>query len=541
LRQTLNVKRSPRKDEYSEKFPKPLTVVVNDGRRDNITGLSYRSKTYLPFDFIKRYFDVYGSSDVENSSVFHFKQAYGERLPIEKYNSTGVYMTFNHVYVERRPRVKYVTGTDNVPLSNQWNKAGYIYPTQVAQYCLAHYSRWLTETEPVELLIQSGSHLWVLSNDEQMSVRNVYSKEMGSHVLEFKTLNDEQHEGEEQEHYGVWMKLDRHVKFPFFVFRVKFFAPSYVLFRIQLNTGNEYVLVYSWSNDHYIRAIGQSIHYGIGKCEEWITVARNVVLDVYKGMNSDQKPTILGDVRELRIVRLISVSLVGHGQLGSLKLLDRSHHYQMMAGADWLANNQDSNGGWPVAVKREIAPGMSLSPGWYSSMAQGQAISCLCRIYKHTGDKKYLRAALKATEPFDVLSKDGGVRAIFAETVPWYEEYPTKIPSFVLNGFIYSLLGLYDLTQVAPPPANANALRLYNEGLKSLTKLLLLYDLGFRTSYDLRHFTLHTEPRVARWDYHVVHVGQLLTLGTIDHSTTLWNRTASRWEKYMIGYRAKHN
>ncbi len=27
----------------------------------------------------------------------------------------------------------------------------------------------------------------------------------------------------------------------------------------------------------------------------------------------------------------------------------------------------------------------------------------------------------------------------------WYEEYPTSPPTFVLNGFMYSLLGLFDL------------------------------------------------------------------------------------------------
>ena len=544
LSQTLNVKSASKNNEDSEKFLKRMTVVVNDGHNDNVTGLSYLSKVYLPFDFIKRYFDVYGASDGNNDSVFRFRHAYGQRLPVEKYNNTGIYMGFGRMCVEKRSRVKYVTGTDNVPLSSQWSKVGHVYPTQVAQYCLSHYSRWLSEAKPNEILIESGSqsnNQWVVSNDEQMSVRNVESKEMGSYVLEFKTLNDGDNEGEEEEHYGVWMKFDRHVKFPIFVFPVKFFAPSYVLFRIQLNTGKEYVLVYSSSKDHYIRVNGQSIHYGIGECSDWVTVARNVVLDVYKGITGDQNPSKKPDVRELRIIRLITMSLVGHGQLGSLRLLDKGHHYQMKAAADWFVNNQDPKGGWPVNIKREIMPGMSVPAGWYSAMGQGQAISCLCRLYHCTGDRKYLEAALKATKPFDILSKNGGVQALFAETIPWYEEYPTQPSSFVLNGFIYSLFGLYDLSQAASPPANSNALRLYNQGLLSLRKLLLLYDLGSRTAYDLRHFTLHSQPRVARWDYHIVHIIELLTLGTIDHSTTLWNTTANRWEMYMQGYKAPHN
>lgn len=51
---------------------------------------------------------------------------------------------------------------------------------------------------------------------------------------------------------------------------------------------------------------------------------------------------------------------------------------------------------------------------------------------------------------FRVHSSEGGVLATFLNKFHWYEEYPTKPPSFVLNGFIYSILGLYDLMSIAP-------------------------------------------------------------------------------------------
>ena len=35
----------------------------------------------------------------------------------------------------------------------------------------------------------------------------------------------------------------------------------------------------------------------------------------------------------------------------------------------------------------------------------------------------------------------GGVVAEFLSSLPWYEEYPTSPPTFILNGFIYSVLG----------------------------------------------------------------------------------------------------
>lgn len=80
-------------------------------------------------------------------------------------------------------------------------------------------------------------------------------------------------------------------------------------------------------------------------------------------------------------------------------------------------------------------------------MCQGQAISVLCRAYHVTGDTTYLKAAEAALEPFKVKSADGGVKAVFMEKLDWYEEYPTNPSTFILNGFMYSLIGLYDLHQ----------------------------------------------------------------------------------------------
>ena len=42
-------------------------------------------------------------------------------------------------------------------------------------------------------------------------------------------------------------------------------------------------------------------------------------------------------------------------------------------------------------------------------------------------------------------SVQGGVLAMFDGKHPWYEEYSTTPSLFVLNGFLFSLMGLYDL------------------------------------------------------------------------------------------------
>jgi hypothetical protein len=60
----------------------------------------------------------------------------------------------------------------------------------------------------------------------------------------------------------------------------------------------------------------------------------------------------------------------------------------------------------------------------------------LCRLYAYSKNEKYLLAAARALDLFDVLVEDGGVKAIFMNTsLSWFEEYPTRPHSlFVLNG-----------------------------------------------------------------------------------------------------------
>ena len=169
-------------------------------------------------------------------------------------------------------------------------------------------------------------------------------------------------------------------------------------------------------------------------------------------------------------------------------------------GADWFLENQDGSGGWPSQVvfnkERRKYPGAEeVGAGWYGAMCQGQAISVLVRAYHQSGDEEYLRAALQATKVFSIPSSQGGVKAVFLDKYPWYEEYPTNPPTFILNGFMYSLLGLFDLKSVS---SNHDVSSLYKAGLESLVALLPLYDSGASTFYDLRHFTMKTAPKVGR-------------------------------------------
>ena len=291
--------------------------------------------------------------------------------------------------------------------------------------------------------------------------------------------------------------------------------------------------------------VGDSdIIIGIGDRSHWTHLTRDVSIDFQKGLSEiysrrkQERPRLF-------MRKLVAVVFRGHVLVDNVTLSSSAHLAPFYYAANWLVLHQDERGGWPINVRRRINKHLpELAPGWYSAMAQGQAMSLLVRAYVRTQNSKYLDAALRATELLAVPSDEGGVRAQFADKFAWYEEYPTQPGSFVLNGFIYSLIGLYDLKTIAPASRSAQAQALLKDGMTSLVTLLPLFDTGSGSTYDLRHVGLHSAPNLARWDYHATHINQLLLLATIVDDPVakrLFQETAERWIGYTKGRRASHN
>lgn len=303
------------------------------------------------------------------------------------------------------------------------------------------------------------------------------------------------------------------------------------------NDGTTFHVHYVFSNT-LITCDGKNIYYGLGvnRQDEWIHFARDADMDLLKGLSLK-----CSKHKKLNGLTLLGVTIRGQGVVDNVTLSSAVHMDHFFEAADWFVNHQDRRGGWPIMVTRKLIAGvMELQPGWYSAMAQGHGMSTLVRAYLKSKKPIYLRTAINALKLFEISSSQGGVRARFANSYDWYEEYPTTPSSFVLNGFIFSLFGLYDLKQVATDEPLEIVTRLYNEGIKSLKAMLLMYDSGFGTFYDLRHISVGLAPNRARWDYHTVHISQLLQLTKMDDDP-LFVRTVKRWQEYMHGVRSPHN
>ncbi|MCJ8314179.1 MAG: D-glucuronyl C5-epimerase family protein [Pseudomonadales bacterium] len=176
---------------------------------------------------------------------------------------------------------------------------------------------------------------------------------------------------------------------------------------------------------------------------------------------------------------------------------------------EWLVNNQMKNGSWVIEHKN---PSYSDLPSpWPSGMAQGLAISALVRAYKYTKNIKYLDVACKACDFLELGVANGGVKRDFIINGIEgyiYEEYPRSKLNGVLNGYITSILGVYELSII-----NSKYTAVFNENMKNLNTILPLYDTGYWSYYSL-------DGNIDSGFYHRYIIIQLTAIESIDSSVS---------------------
>jgi len=177
---------------------------------------------------------------------------------------------------------------------------------------------------------------------------------------------------------------------------------------------------------------------------------------------------------------------------------------------------------WPPCMPHQVP--------WPSAMAQGFAMSALCRAYEVEPKPEYLRMAKACLTIFDVDLKDGGVLSHDPQGNVYYEEYAIPGKAYhVLNGFIYCLLGLYDLYRAT---GDTKAKSLYDTGIKTLSTpgILNRYDQGFWTTYDQSPF------HYPSFNYSAIHIRQLNVLYSIT-GKQIFKDTEEKWRPYNLEHR----
>ena len=170
-----------------------IEVLVNGDRK--IEGRFEKDEVYIPFSFIKNYFEIDGRLvDDSFGKKFEWRHTtYDYFTPsTPTYNPRGSFMWFVNYNVEGRSRVKCISGVDEVPMSTQWGREGYYYPIQIAQYGLSHYSRVMEiggkdkNPKVVDDCERPGNQEWS-ANGKDSSIKNVFNQERSSRVMEFET------------------------------------------------------------------------------------------------------------------------------------------------------------------------------------------------------------------------------------------------------------------------------------------------------------------------------------------------------------------
>ncbi|XP_062404270.1 glucuronic acid epimerase a [Sardina pilchardus] len=502
-----------------------------------IKGRREGAEVFLPFSWVEKYFGVYGRvAQYDGTERFEFSHSYSRvYAQREPYHPDGVFMASEAHNVELRERVKCISGAEGVPVSTQWGTQGYFYPIQIAQYGLSHYSKNLTERPPsVELYDRpdataTGPAPWTIPKG--CGLTRVHDFARSTSARQFSAADDCP---------GISLALANSKDFVL-AFDVKFLTNGSVSVVLETSEKGPPFVIHYVTSSVLLAYKDREVTYGIGARAAWSTVTRDLLTDLRKGVSSSKA---VRPARPSRVVvprRVVELQLRGAGFIDNITISSTAHRAAFLCAARWLLRHQDERGGWPIRVARRLGEGFRpLEPGWYSATAQGQGMSALVRAYLLTRDPAFLSAALRATGPLKRPAEQHGVKAVFMNKLDWYEEYPTTPSSFVLNGFIYALIGLHDVAETAGDKLGHEAEVLFSRGIESLKAMLPLFDTGSGTVYDLRHFVLGTAPNVARWDYHTTHINQLQLLASF-HSAPIFREYLKRWKTYLKGGRAKHN
>jgi len=206
-----------------------------------------------------------------------------------------------------------------------------------------------------------------------------------------------------------------------------------------------------------------------------------------------------------------------------LRGLDSAGCDTFLKQVDWLVTGGvPGHGGsviWPYTFDWQEGYCLLKAP-WVCAMAQGLAMSALVRGYRITGNEHLLDICRAATRVFEKNVEDGGVRTLERGYV-LYEEYPAYPLPRVLDGFLFSLLGLYDISVETCDPRIS---QLFADGIGGLKHRLEFWNYRNKWSWYGSHGYL-CPPH-----YHNLNCLLLSVLGRLTGDETL-KRYAELWNQ----------
>ena len=210
----------------------------------------------------------------------------------------------------------------------------------------------------------------------------------------------------------------------------------------------------------------------------------------------------------------IPITVIQYGLGCYEKILsgDETYLEPMKKSADHMLETLGENGLWDAFKAQK-------KTDYYSSMIQSQGVSLLLRMYKLSGDEKYLEAAKKAFSAMLRPLDECGTSIIKNEHIHLLEAIDRPM---ILNGAIYSSFGVLDMWILTGEEKYHEILISVLEAIKDE---LPNFDTGFWSRYCL-------DGAYASPFYQRVHITQLRLLGKM-YNDEVFTNEALKYEKYL--------
>lgn len=204
--------------------------------------------------------------------------------------------------------------------------------------------------------------------------------------------------------------------------------------------------------------------------------------------------------------------------LYDLYLLEKNQEYleKFLRIANWAVEHQKENGMWDCMGQLQDRAHQT-----QSSMCQGEGASVLLRAYQETKSEVYHKCATCAIE-FMALDILKGGTCFYQDSDVIFQEYVSDYNLSVLNGWIFSVFGLYDYTLIHKDEKYQDLL---NRTIETMIQYLEKYDRGFWSNYDLKR-------TISSPAYHDLHIQQLWVLYDLFRKEEFLIY-ANKWKKYQ--------
>ena len=184
---------------------------------------------------------------------------------------------------------------------------------------------------------------------------------------------------------------------------------------------------------------------------------------------------------------------------------DKKYIVEFENNISWLFNNSRIHDDCAYWDYNFYFPSYRLKPPFQSGMAQGLVLSTLIYSYSINNCQFTFDLILKTFNSF--LNKSSSF-VLNNNNQIWFEEYPSKPSSFVLNGFIFAMIVIWDYYILTN---DSRAKSIYENCVGTLKCNLKKYDMFFWSKYD------RFPGRTATLEYHNLHIEQLSYLYKISN------------------------